>query len=338
MQFRTDYPLKELNTFGIPAKSRWYVELNHESELPALLATPQYQDNPVFWLGGGSNVLLTQNFPGLTVKLNFKGRHLERENGGHAVLTVAAGENWHQVVQYALSHKLGGLENLVLIPGNSGAAPMQNIGAYGVELKDRFLNLRAFDLERRGFVQLDAGACNFGYRSSIFKNVAKGRFVICSLRLRLSTANHQLNLEYGSIREELKAIKKSPSIFSIAEAVTNIRRSKLPDPQEIGNSGSFFKNPVISADKYQALKADFPEIKAFALADGRYKLAAGWLIEASGWKGYRRGDAGVHAQQALVLVNYGSANGTEIAQLAQDIKASVLRNFGVWLEEEVNLV
>lgn len=337
LEFQENYNLKALNTFGLAEKARYFVRLNEERELIDLLKSDLYQNQPVLWLGGGSNMLLTQNFDGLVVQLNFRGKEIDFPGPEEAIVRAKAGENWHDFVQFCLKQNLGGLENLSLIPGNVGTAPIQNIGAYGVEIKDHFFRLKAFDLQKQVWQEFDRTACEFDYRWSIFKGPAKGRYVITEVSFQLSRNTHTLRTSYGAIQEELSRLGKEASIHSIAEAVINIRRSKLPDPAQIGNSGSFFKNPVVSKEKYEQLKADFPELVAYP-HQGGYKLAAGWLIEKAGWKGYRKGDAGVHNKQALVLVNYGEAKGSEIKALAEEIQASINRTFAVQLEAEVNII
>ncbi|MDR9442811.1 MAG: UDP-N-acetylmuramate dehydrogenase [Schleiferiaceae bacterium] len=338
LPFRENVSLKPFNTFGIEARARYYLELEEEAQLYALLNHPLFKQNRVLWLGGGSNMLLTDHFPGLVVRVALRGRSLTALNEEEVLLEAAAGENWHELTCFARQKELGGIENLSLIPGQVGTAPVQNIGAYGVELKDVFHSLQAFDLVQGHFVTFRKAACQFAYRNSIFKQAGKGRYLITRVVMRLQKPPHQLHLNYGSLQAEVARRSAAPTIETVAEAVIAIRRAKLPDPAEVGNSGSFFKNPVVTAAAYQSLQARFPEIKAFALEDGRYKLAAGWLIEAAGWKGYRRGDAAVHPQQALVLVNYGKAKGTEIATLAEEIAASVFRTFEVRLEAEVNII
>lgn len=338
LPFRENVSLKPFNTFGIEARARYYLELEEEAQLYALLNHPLFKQNRVLWLGGGSNMLLTDHFPGLVVRVALRGRSLTALNEEEVLLEAAAGENWHELTCFARQKELGGIENLSLIPGQVGTAPVQNIGAYGVELKDVFHSLQAFDLVQGHFVTFRKAACQFAYRNSIFKQAGKGRYLITRVVMRLQKPPHQLHLNYGSLQAEVARRSAAPTIDTVAEAVIAIRRAKLPDPAQVGNSGSFFKNPVVTAAAYQSLQARFPEIKAFALPDGRYKLAAGWLIEAAGWKGYRRGDAGVHPQQALVLVNYGKAKGTEIATLAEEIAASVFRTFEVRLEAEVNII
>lgn len=338
LPFRENVSLQPFNTFGLEATARYWLELQSEEALYALVKHPLFKQQPVLWLGGGSNMLLTGDFPGLVIRVALRGRSLTPLDKGEVLLEAAAGENWHELTCFARQNKLGGIENLSLIPGQVGTAPVQNIGAYGVELQDVFHNLQAFDLQQGHFVTFRKEACQFAYRNSVFKQAGKGRFLITRVVLKLRKPPHHLHLDYGSLREEVARRSAQPTIDTVAEAVIAIRRAKLPDPAEVGNSGSFFKNPVVPTPQYQALKERFPALKAYALESGRYKLAAGWLIEAAGWKGYRRGDAGVHPQQALVLVNYGGAKGTEIAALAEEIAASVFRTFGVRLDAEVNII
>ena len=273
------------------------------------------------------------------VHVDLRGLALHPENEKTTILEAAAGENWHQTVEYALKEDLGGIENLALIPGNTGTAPVQNIGAYGVELKDSFHSLQAYDLSQEQFVSFHRPACQFGYRMSVFKGAGRGRFLITRVNLRLARpSHHRLQTGYRSLQQALENVERPLSIQKIARKVIEVRQSKLPDPAEIGNSGSFFKNPLISEKQHQQLLEHFPELVSFPADHGRRKVAAGWLIEKAGWKGFRRGDAGVHPRQALVLVNYGHAQGTEIAQLAQEIQDSVFRTFAITLEPEVNII
>jgi UDP-N-acetylmuramate dehydrogenase len=302
-----------------------------------LVQTDVFKQNNILWLGGGSNLLLTQAFKGLVVKLEFRGRNVQNLDADWAEVRSAGGENWHEFVNYCLDQNLGGLENLALIPGNVGTAPIQNIGAYGVELKDSFLSLKAFDLEHHTWREFNRQECQFDYRQSLFKTAAQGRYVICEVRFRLSRRNHNLRTKYGAIQEELASSNSDFTISNIAAAVVKIRQSKLPDPAKIGNSGSFFKNPLVSKAEYSRLKLNYPGLVAYPAGE-QMKLAAGWLIEKAGWKGYRKGDAGVHNKQALVLVNYGQARGAEIKALAEEIQASVYNNFGLNLEAEVNII
>lgn len=337
LPFQEHYNLKDLNTFGLAEEARYFLSLDSEAQLPELLKTEIYKKNQVLWLGGGSNMLLTQAFPGLVIKLNFKGKQIDFVNQDEAIVSAKAGENWHEFVQFCLKQNLGGLENLSLIPGNVGTAPIQNIGAYGVEIKDYFYRLRAFDLQEKIWCDFNAEDCDFGYRWSIFKGECKGRYVITEVQFKLSRKDHILHTSYGAIQNELERLGEEASIQSVAKAVINIRESKLPNPAEIGNSGSFFKNPVVPTEQYEDLKKKYPELVAYPFG-AEYKLAAGWLIEKAGWKGFRRGDAGVHNKQALVLVNYGKAKGAEIKALSEEIQASIYNTFAVTLEAEVNII
>ena len=289
-------------------------------------------------LGGGSNVLFTKDFDGLVLKNGIKGMNVVKEDADHVYVEAGAGENWHGFVMHCIEQGLAGLENLSLIPGNVGASPMQNIGAYGVEIKDAFYELEALHMKDLASVRFNNGACEFGYRESVFKHQYKDQFTILSVIYRLNKQPH-FNTSYGAIGQELERMGvKELSIRSISDAVIHIRSSKLPNPAEIGNAGSFFKNPEVTLEKYESLKAAFSEIVAYPLPHNRYKLAAGWLIEQYGWKGYRNGDAGVHAKQALVLVNYGHAKGEEIVELSWKVVESVKEKFGVTLEREVNII
>lgn len=330
--------LKPFNTFGIDVKANNFCQVFSEEALKALTEQEEFKQ-PILWLGGGSNMLLTDDFKGLVVKISLNGTEIDSQSEKEAIVAVGAGENWHEFVLWSLKQNLGGLENLSLIPGNVGTAPIQNIGAYGVELKDVFHNLEALDLKTGKVETFTKSQCEFGYRDSIFKRKEKGRYVIQKVRFKLTPeSEYQTNTSYGAIEDEIKNLKKETSIHSISEAVINIRRRKLPDPKEIGNSGSFFKNPIVDRYKMEELWARFPKIVTYELSKYEYKLAAGWLIENDGWKGYREGDAGIHQNQALVLVNYGKAKGSDIQSLSKAIQASVFRNFGVKLEAEVNII
>ncbi|CAL1516901.1 UDP-N-acetylmuramate dehydrogenase [Chitinophaga sp. MM2321] len=330
--------LQPYNTFGIAAMARYFASFAGKDELVDLLDDPRSSQLPHMILGGGSNILFTQDYNGLVLKNELKGMTLVGEDNDYVYVKAGAGENWHRFVQYCIAQNLAGLENLSLIPGNVGASPMQNIGAYGVEIKDTFHELEALHLEDRRVVTFNNADCHFGYRESIFKKEYRHQFVILSVTYRLSKKPH-FNTSYGAINQELERMGvKDLSIQAISQAVINIRSSKLPDPAKIGNAGSFFKNPAVDAAKYATLKTAFPNISAYPLDNGEYKLAAGWLIEQCGWKGYRQGDAGVHALQALVLVNYAHATGSEIYALSQQVLDSVAEKFGVQLEREVNIV
>ncbi len=327
------YSLKDYNSFHIEASTRKFERFSAIEQLSSLLETKL----PIMILGGGTNVLFTKNFD-VILKNDMTGLRVIKEDEDHAYVKAGAGESWHELVLFCLQHNLGGVENLALIPGSVGASPMQNIGAYGVELKDVFYSLEAFHIKTKHVSNFLNSDCEFGYRESVFKNRLKDQFVITSVTFRLDK-KHVYNTSYGAIQKELAIMKvKELSIQAIAEAVIRIRRSKLPDPNVIGNAGSFFKNPEISQGLFDDLNKEFPGIIGYPLVDGKVKLAAGWLIEQCGWKGYRKGDAGCHAQQALVLVNYGSASGQEILSLSKEIIDSVSKKFGVALHREVNIV
>jgi UDP-N-acetylmuramate dehydrogenase len=344
-----NFSLKKVNTFGIDAAARYFARFSTVDELEELLRFDQrsttnlqrstINDHPsILILGGGSNILFTKNFDGLVLKNEIQGIEKIKEDKEHVYVKAGAGVNWHRVVIHCIDHNWAGIENLSLIPGNTGASPMQNIGAYGVELKEVFFELEAFHLNEKRIVTFNLNDCEFGYRDSIFKRKFKNEFVITTVTLRLKK-KPVFNTSYGAIEQELKLMGiKELSIQTISQAVINIRRSKLPDPAEIGNAGSFFKNPETTSDNFEALKNNFPGMIGYKLPNGNIKLAAGWLIEQCGWKGYRKGDAGCHAKQALVLVNYGNANGAEIYSLSEEIIDSVRERFGIVLEREVNMV
>ncbi len=329
--------LKRYNTFGVEARARYFFEAQTMDDLLWIIHQEAFK-LPKLILGGGSNMLLTKDFDGLVLKISLKLKWIERSEGDHTLVSVMAGENWHQFVLWALDHNLGGLENLSLIPGNVGSAPIQNIGAYGVELKDHFHHLEALNVETGEFEIFTLEDCQFGYRHSYFKGEGKNKYIITRCFFNLTFQNHQLNTEYGAINKQLEAMGLEPSIHNISKAVVAIRESKLPDPAVLGNSGSFFKNPVVSSAQVDKIRKEYPEAVAYPVDDENMKLAAGWLIEKAGWKGYRKNDAGVHEKQALVLVNYGNASGKEIEDLSNAIMESVFRTFGVRLEREVNLL
>lgn len=338
MRISENVSLRPYNTFGIAAQARFFSSFSNAAELEELLKTPPQQGLPHMILGGGSNILFTRNFDGFLLKNEIKGISVVGEDDSYIYVKAGAGETWHGFVMDCIKHNRAGLENLSLIPGNVGASPMQNIGAYGVEIKDCFHELEAYHLHDHAVVKFNNADCRFGYRESVFKRQYKGQFAILSVTYRLAKTP-KLNTSYGAIEEELKHMGVHElTIQAISQAVINIRSSKLPDPAKIGNAGSFFKNPTVSAEKHAALKEAFPHIVAYPVAGGEFKLAAGWLIEQCGWKGFREGDAGVHARQALVLVNYADATGNEIYQLSQRVMDSVAEKFGVELEREVNII
>lgn len=328
--------LQPYNTFGIDVSARKFISVESISELRSVLK--QTYASELFILGGGSNMLLTRDLDKTVVHVALKGIQVLSETEDSVVVEAMAGENWHDFVMYCIDNDFGGLENLSLIPGNVGTTPIQNIGAYGVEIKDSFescLALHRQTLEIREFSRKD---CEFGYRDSIFKNALKDQYVIVSVSFRLTKNNHQLNTSYGSIDKFLEEEGiTEPGIRDISTAVIKIRQSKLPDPKELGNSGSFFKNPVIDQSQFRELQEKFPEIPFYTLSEDEVKLPAGWLIDRAGMKGYREGDAGVHRNQALVLVNYGAATGGEILNLSRKVQEKVKMLFGVELEPEVNI-
>lgn len=334
MTIQENFSLKAFNTFGIDARARHFAAFRSPEELQELLL----RDSNGMVLGGGSNVLFTRDVDGLVMKNELYGIHIIHEDDQHVYVKAGAGESWHGLVLYCLNHNLAGIENLALIPGSVGASPMQNIGAYGVEIKDVLHSLEAFHKLDKTFVQFSNNDCAFAYRESVFKNRYRNQFVICNVIFRLNK-RAVLHTTYGAIEAELERMQvQEISIQAIAAAVTNIRKSKLPDPAVTGNAGSFFKNPEIPAEQFETLKEAHPGIIGYALEDGDVKLAAGWLIEQCGWKGYRKGDAGCHEKQALVLVNYGRASGEEILDLSDAIIASVKDKFGVSLSKEVNII
>lgn len=335
MNIQYNISLKNYNTFGIDVTAERFLNIDSVTQLREVLS----KESSFFVLSGGSNLLLTDNLNTLVLHINIKGIDILEENATHAYVKVQAGENWHDFVLWCIENNLGGLENLSLIPGYVGTSPIQNIGAYGVEIKDTFHNLKAIEIKTGNRIVFNAEDCNFGYRNSVFKNGLKGKFIITSVIFKLTKKNHKLNYSYGAIQSELenKGIT-SPTIRDISNCVIDIRNSKLPNPNEIGNSGSFFKNPIVSTKKFNSLKKKYPEIPSYAISSDEVKIPAGWLIEQCDFKGKRFGDAGVHTKQALVLVNYGNATGKEIVRLAQNIQETVLNSFGILLEIEVNVI
>jgi UDP-N-acetylmuramate dehydrogenase len=337
MIIREDFPLKKYNTFGIEATAKFFAEITSAEDVLEICSEKQFGKADKLILGGGSNILFTKDFDGIVIKNNFRGIEVLSENAEHVFVRVGAGENWHSFVLHCIENNYAGVENLSLIPGNVGASPMQNIGAYGVEIKDVFHELEALEITSGLIKKFSASDCEFGYRESVFKNKHGNQFIITSVTFRLNKTP-KFNISYGAIEQELdKMGVKELSIAAISKAVCNIRSSKLPDPKEIGNAGSFFKNPVVSHELHEKIKKEFPNVVAYP-SGNEVKLAAGWLIEQCGWKGYRKNDFGVHKNQALVLVNYGNAKGDEIYTLSQAVMDSVQKKFGVSLEREVNIV
>ena len=337
MRVESHKSLKSLNTFGIDCKARHFVSVTTLSELKEVLSQKLHPS--LFILGGGSNMLLTKDIDAFVAHINLKGIHIISEKDSEVLIEAMAGENWHEFVQFAIENDLGGLENPSLIPGNVGTAPIQNIGAYGVELKDVFECCTAYDIETLEKVVFSKADCKFGYRNSIFKNEAKGKYVITSVVFKLTKTNHKLSTSYGAIQTELEENNISqPTIADISKAVITIRQSKLPDPAKLGNSGSFFKNPVISSAHFKEFRRKQPQAPFYEVSATEFKIPAGWLIEQAGFKGQRFGDAGVHKNQALVLVNYGKASGSEIWELALRIQNKVKEEFDIYIEPEVNVI
>lgn len=331
--------LSSFNTFGIAARAALLGRFHDADQLRALLAMPELQGMPRMVLGGGSNVLFTRDFPGAILLNEVPGIAVVREDERHVWVRAGAGVVWHALVLHCVAQGLGGLENLSLIPGKVGAAPMQNIGAYGVEIKDSFAELEALDTRDGSLVTFGPEACRFGYRESFFKREGRDRYVILHVTFRLSKAPHTVRTDYGNIRDELTRMGiDTPTIEDVSDAVIAIRRSKLPDPAVIGNAGSFFKNPVVPQELADRIRKTHPDMPAYPAGSGQVKLAAGWLIEQCGWKGKRMNGHGVHDRQALVLVNHGGASGADILDLSEAVLQSVQERFGVALEREVNIV
>jgi len=338
MRIFQNISLKPYNTFGIEANASQFVELQTLEEVQVLCQTFNLTDRKLLILGGGSNILLTKDFDGMAIKINLKGIEIVKENDEEVWVQAMAGESWHSFVTHCVEKNWGGVENLSLIPGCVGAAPMQNIGAYGTEIKAVFSSLKAVEIATGKMVEFNNEACEFGYRESVFKNKYKGKYIIVSVIFKLNK-KPILNVSYGAIQDVLneKGIT-SPTIQDISNAVIAIRQSKLPNPAELGNAGSFFKNPEIPAEQYQRLKNEFPEIPGYPAPNNQVKVPAGWLIEQCQWKGKIVGNTGAHKNQALVLVNYGNATGNEILNLAKQIQDSVYNQFKINISPEVNLI
>ena len=339
MKIQENISLKNYNTFGVEAKAHYFVEVHDLHELKYATEFAKINHIKILFLGGGSNLLFTQDFDGLVIKLNLKGISEEILDENHVLVSAKAGENWHEFVLYTLSKNYGGLENLSLIPGNVGTCPIQNIGAYGTEIKDHFVSCKALNLETSEIEELSLEDCKFGYRDSIFKTSAKGKYVIVEVTFKLTTQNHHIKTEYGAISTELKNLGiENPTIQEVSKAVINIRQSKLPNPAEIGNAGSFFKNPSIPLVQFENLKEKFPEIQGYANGDW-VKVPAGWLIENAGWKGKQIGNVASHKLQALVIINAtGNSSGKEIYDFSTQIIESVKEKYGIELEREVNIL
>ncbi len=335
LHLRSQVSLKPYNSFGVDVRAQLFAEAHSDADVREALAYSTAHDVPLLVIGGGSNLLLTADIPALVLRMATRGIRLLSDNGSQVMIEAEAGESWHPFVQWTLAQGLSGLENLSLIPGTVGAAPMQNIGAYGVEIKDVFAGLTALDRQTGELRDFTLAECNFAYRDSVFKQQV-GRWLILRVRFALNRVEH-LHLEYGPVRQRLTEQGiEHPTATDVSQAICSIRNEKLPDPAVLGNAGSFFKNPLVSAELAAQIRLGHPGLIGYPQADGRVKLAAGWLIEQAGWKGYRDGDAGVHSLQSLVLVNYGSATGLELLNLAQRIQKDIAERFNVELEMEPN--
>jgi len=338
IRFEENKNLKTLNTFGLEVYGRYFTTIHSKEELKELISEPIYKANKHLILGGGSNLLFTKNFDGLVIKNNMKGIEIISEDADQAIIKAGAGEVWHEFVLHCIQNNLGGLENLSLIPGCVGASPMQNIGAYGVEIKDVFHSLTALDAVSGVEKVFSKEECEFGYRESVFKHAYKNKYIILDVSFKLNK-KHVLSTHYGAINDELKKNNIiEPSIKDISNAVIAIRQSKLPDPKVMGNAGSFFKNPEVSAELHDLLRSKFENLVSYPLENGNYKLAAGWLIEQSGLKGFEKNGAAVHDKQALVLVNKNNATGNSVFELSDHVLRTVFEKFGVQLEREVNIM
>lgn len=337
MLITKNFSLKNFNTFGIQANADEFITIQSIDELQQVLKENKQKQK--FILGGGSNMLLTKDIHALVIHINLKGKKISHENEDYVWVEAQAGENWHEFVLWTISQNYGGLENMSLIPGNVGTTPVQNIGAYGAEIKDTFVSCHAMNIANQEIKTFSNEECKFGYRESIFKQDIKDQYIITSVIFKLTKHNHKINIGYGDIQSELtKQAITQPTIKDVSNAVITIRQSKLPDPKLLGNSGSFFKNPIISRQEFNSIKTKHPEIKHYDVSETQVKVPAGWLIEQAGLKGYRKGDAGVHTKQALVLVNYGNASGQDVLNLARFVQQTVLEKFGIAIEAEVNVI
>lgn len=337
MQIQDNFSLKNHNTFGIEAKAKQFVAVHSVDELKEVLH--QKSEDKKFILGGGSNMLLTQDIDALVIHVDLKGKKIIKKDENSVWVESMAGESWHEFVLWTIGQDFGGLENMSLIPGNVGTTPVQNIGAYGTEIKDTFVSCDAMNIANQEIKTFTKDECNFGYRESIFKHGAKDKYVITSVVFKLTKHNHKINTSYGDITKELENKNiQIPTLIDVSNAVIAIRQSKLPDPKVLGNSGSFFKNPVISREQFLKVQEQFPDIKFFEVSPSEVKVPAGWLIENVGLKGYRKDDAGVHKNQALVIVNYGNATGKELLELSKFVQKTVFDKYGIAIEAEVNVI
>jgi UDP-N-acetylmuramate dehydrogenase len=337
MEILNNFSLKNYNTFGIEAKAEQFVAVHSVPELKSILE--QNKNQKKFVLGGGSNMLLTKNIEALVIHIDLKGKKILKEDADYVWVESQAGENWHEFVLWTIEQNFGGLENMSLIPGNVGTTPVQNIGAYGTEIKDTFVSCEAINIENQEMRTFTKEECHFGYRESIFKNEVKDQYIIVSVVYKLTKQNHKINTSYGDITAELaKNNITTPTLKDVSNAVIAIRKSKLPDPAELGNSGSFFKNPILLKTDFEPIHQNFPEMRFFDISETEVKVPAGWLIEQAGLKGKRFGDAGIHINQALVLVNYGGATGQEILDVSKTVQETVFNKFGIHIEAEVNII
>lgn len=337
MEIQNNFSLKKHNTFGIEAKAKQFVAVDNVTELRAVLKQNKFKEK--FILGGGSNMLLTKDIDALVIHIALKGKKIIKETDDFVWIECQAGENWHEFVLWTIDKNFGGLENMSLIPGNVGTTPVQNIGAYGTEIKDVFDFCEAMEIETQKMKIFTKEECHFGYRESIFKNEVKNQYIITSVVFKLTKHNHKINTSYGDITSELaKNNITNPTLKDVSNAVIAIRKSKLPDPKELGNSGSFFKNPILLKTDFEKIHQIFPEMKFYEISENEVKVPAGWLIEQAGFKGKRFGDAGIHKNQALVLVNYGNATGQEILNVSKKIQETIFKTFGIQIEAEVNVI
>lgn len=337
MEILDNFSLKNYNTFGIEASAKQFVAVHTTAELKTVLEQNTTQKK--FILGGGSNMLLTQDIDALVIHVDLKGKKIIKEDDDFVWVESQAGENWHEFVLWTIDQNFGGLENMSLIPGNVGTTPVQNIGAYGTEIKDTFVSCEAMKIENQEMKTFTKSECHFGYRESVFKNEAKDQYIITSVVFKLTKRNHKINTSYGDITAELaKKNIENPTLIDVSNAVIAIRQSKLPDPKELGNSGSFFKNPILLKSDFEKIHQQFPEMKYYEISETEVKVPAGWLIEQAGFKGKRYGDAGIHKNQALVLVNYGNATGQEILDVSKNIQETIFKTFGIQIEAEVNVI
>ncbi len=337
MEILNHFSLKNYNTFGIDANAKQFVGVHSVADLKTVLIENKTKNK--FILGGGSNMLLTQDIDALVIHIDLKGKKIVEENEDFVWVESQAGENWHEFVLWTINQNFGGLENMSLIPGNVGTTPVQNIGAYGTEIKDTFVSCSAIKIDTLEMKIFSKEECHFGYRESVFKNEVKDQYIITSVVFKLTKRNHKINISYGDIASELEKNNiTTPTLKDVSNAVIAIRQSKLPDPKVLGNSGSFFKNPIVLKSEFEKIHQKFPEMKFYEISETEVKVPAGWLIEQAGFKGKRYGDAGIHKNQALVLVNYGSATGQEILNVSKEIQDTIFRTFGISIEAEVNII